>query len=264
MTESDAHPGDALQLLLDERLTPERRASVEAHLLGCARCHRELDALRRVRMAVRERLPDHEVPPALSARVAAALAQDPVTTADRSSRLVRLRWVAALGLSAAAVAVLAIALTRSGGRDPIAQAAHDFSGLESGRIALQVETADPQALARYFHGRIPFAVRVFDFGGMGYRLRGGGVHRIAGRAGALFAYEDAAGQWVVCQMFPGTLSELAIGVGAEEREHDGIRFRIYRSAGLTLVFWQEGSILCVLAADGDVEAAIQLAYAKAE
>ena len=43
----------------------------------------------------------------------------------------------------------------------------------------------------------------------------------------------------------------------------GIRFRIYRSGGVTLVFWQEGSVVCVLAADGDPEQAIQRAYAKA-
>jgi hypothetical protein len=29
------------------------------------------------------------------------------------------------------------------------------------------------------------------------------------------------------------------------------------------VFWQEGDVLCVLVADGDTEAAIRLAYAKA-
>jgi hypothetical protein len=62
-------------------------------------------------------------------------------------------------------------------------------------------------------------------------------------------------------MFEGATGELP--PAAEQREHDGIQFRIYRSAGLTLVFWQEGSIVCALAADGDPEEAIQLAYAKA-
>ena len=51
--------------------------------------------------------------------------------------------------------------------------------------------------------------------------------------------------------------------GAEERDHDGIRFIVYRRAGLTLVFWEEGTVVCVLASDGDPEEAVQLAYAKA-
>jgi hypothetical protein len=47
------------------------------------------------------------------------------------------------------------------------------------------------------------------------------------------------------------------------REHNGIIFQVYRTSGLTLVFWQEGAVVCVLASDAESEAVIQLAYAKA-
>jgi hypothetical protein len=40
-------------------------------------------------------------------------------------------------------------------------------------------------------------------------------------------------------------------------------FQIYRVGELTLVFWQEGTMVCVLASDAKSEAVIQLAYAKA-
>ena len=49
----------------------------------------------------------------------------------------------------------------------------------------------------------------------------------------------------------------------ETRDHEGIRFRIYRRGELTLAFWQEGDVLCVLASDADSEHVIQLAFAKA-
>jgi hypothetical protein len=38
---------------------------------------------------------------------------------------------------------------------------------------------------------------------------------------------------------------------------------MYREGDVTVVFWQEGSVVCVLAANGDAGAAIKLAYAKA-
>jgi hypothetical protein len=47
------------------------------------------------------------------------------------------------------------------------------------------------------------------------------------------------------------------------RENNGIRFHVYRKDGLTLVFWQEGTVMCVLASDAPGEEVIQLAFAKA-
>jgi hypothetical protein len=40
-------------------------------------------------------------------------------------------------------------------------------------------------------------------------------------------------------------------------------FLIYRRGALTLVFWQEGDVICVLASDIAPEAAVALAFAKA-
>ena len=96
---------------------------------------------------------------------------------------------------------------------------------------------------------------------MEYQLAGGGVHRRNGRVSALFAYESAKGDRLVCQMYQGTTSDLP-GTG-DVREHDGITFLVYRLRSLTLAFWQEGPVVCVLVAEGDPEQAIALARAKA-
>ncbi len=263
MTDNARHLGDDLQLLLDGRLPAERRAAVEEHLARCQRCQRELDALRRVKAAVREDLPERTVPPDVVARVSAALAAEAGGRLARRHRAARFpRRRAILGLSLAAAAAVLVVLARRGGPDLVGAAAQDFASYRAATLALQLETRDPRALERFFAGgRIPFATRVFDFGMMGYRLAGGQVHRLAGRPSALFVYENANGRLVVCEMYQGRLSELP--PGAEEREHEGIRFRIYRTATLTLVFWHEGSVMCVLATDGDPEEAAQLAYAKA-
>jgi len=173
-----------------------------------------------------------------------------------------LRRAAVVGLTLAAVAVLVLVVARRSRLDLVQAAAQDYASYRGATLGLELKTSDPRALERFFSGgRVAFPTRVFDFGMMGYRLAGGQVHRLAGRRSALFAYQSASGRLVICQMFEGQLSELP--PRADEREHDGIRFRIYRVAGLTLVFWQEGSVVCVLATDGDPNEAIQLAYAKA-
>jgi len=257
------HPADELQLLLDRQLSSDRRAEVEAHLASCPHCQRELDALRRVKRVLRVDLPEHPVPSEVAARVSAALAAESSARVTRRSPAARLwRWAAVAGLSlGAAAAVFLIVVARGARSDPVGAVAHDFASYRAATLSFQLETPEPPTLERFFGSRMPFPTRVFDFGMMGFRLAGGKVHRLAGRQSALFAYENASGQRVLCQMYQGRLSELP--PGAEEREHDGVRFRIYLTAGSTLVFWQEGSVVCVLATDGDLEAAVLLAYAKA-
>jgi hypothetical protein len=62
-------------------------------------------------------------------------------------------------------------------------------------------------------------------------------------------------------MYAGTVA--ALPAGAVERENKGIRFYIYEKKDLTMVFWQEGTVVCVLASDIGAEQVIQLAFAKA-
>ncbi len=264
MTEERSHPGEDLTLLVDGRLPAERCGEVEAHLAACARCRRELDALRLVKSGVHDALPEHSVPPALAARVSAALDVESARGTAPPRRAMALRWATAVGLPLAAAALFVFLLLRPWGERPdfVTAAASDLIRYRAAQLLLPLETGDPKVLERSFTtSGLPFTARVYDLGMMGYRLSGGGVHRIAGRMSVLYAYVGSRGDHVVCQMYQGTTAELPSG--AEEREHEGIRFRIYRSGGVTLVFWQEGAIVCVLAADGDPEQAIQLAYAKA-
>ncbi|HKO14961.1 MAG TPA: anti-sigma factor, partial [Gemmatimonadaceae bacterium] len=61
----------------DRELPPETTSQIDAHLVGCARCRRELS----VHQAVRHRLgiePPLAAPPALRERIAAAVAATPV------------------------------------------------------------------------------------------------------------------------------------------------------------------------------------------
>jgi hypothetical protein len=97
---------------------------------------------------------------------------------------------------------------------------------------------------------------------MNYHLVGGRIHQLIGRQSALFVYRGKDRRLLICQMYPGQVTELP-PASATLRENKGIRFHIYRADGLTAVFWQEGAVTCVLASDGDPEEVIQLAFVKA-
>ena len=62
-------------------------------------------------------------------------------------------------------------------------------------------------------------------------------------------------------MYPGAVSELP--AGATQRENNGIKFQVYQKNGVTMVFWQEGKIVCALSSDIAPEDVVQLAFAKA-
>ena len=113
--------------------------------------------------------------------------------------------------------------------------------------------------ARRSRSMIP--THVYDLGMMGFTLSGGRVHIVAGRPSALFAYRDSGGAWLLCQMYPGTVDELP--AGSDVRTRDGIRFHTFRREAVTVVFWQEGAIVCALASDLPPAQVVELALAKA-
>ena len=84
---------------------------------------------------------------------------------------------------------------------------------------------------------------------------------LAGEDSALFVYQGPNGRIVICQMFQGDQADLP--PAGDIREQNGIEFHVYQEAGRTLVFWQEGEVLCVLTSDIPVEDLVALAYAKA-
>src|ERR687895_867953 len=71
---------DLLAGYADGELPPETRSQIDAHLVGCTRCRRDLT----VHQAVRRRLgvePPLAAPPALRERIAAAVVANPIVIA---------------------------------------------------------------------------------------------------------------------------------------------------------------------------------------
>ena len=62
-------------------------------------------------------------------------------------------------------------------------------------------------------------------------------------------------------MYEGRLAELP--AADETHREKGFDFHVYTREGVTLVFWQEGELVCVLAADLPAAEVLALAVAKA-
>jgi anti-sigma factor RsiW len=155
------------------------------------------------------------------------------------------------------------ALSKSSSRPDLTLAVgRDYRNYKAGRLPLMLTTEDVKEMEKFFSEEgIPYQTRVFDLGMMSYRLLGGRVHKLATRESAFFVYRGKNDAILVCQMFPGQVTELP--PGAVQRENKGTRFYVYRLKGLTLTFWQEGAVTCVLASEIASEELVQLAFAKA-
>jgi hypothetical protein len=62
-------------------------------------------------------------------------------------------------------------------------------------------------------------------------------------------------------MFQGSTPRLPRGAG--RRRYGGIDFFVSVKSSRTLVFWQEGSMVCVLVSEVETEEVVQLAFAEA-
>ncbi len=259
MAHEERHPREELQDALDRRLDPARLAEVESHLAGCEPCRRELEALRWTKERTRSAIA-LELPTDLEARLSRALDEEDRASGTRAPRS-RLRAIAPFLAAAAAVAAIWVFGHFWTGAIPAAIAG-ELRDYRSGALPLEIRSAEVAALEAYFaEKRLPFPMKVYDLAMMAYPLEGAAVRPVGGSAGALVAYRGPDGRILLCRMYEGRFAGLP--APSERRTNDGITFQVYRDSELTLVFWEEGAVMCVLAGEGDPEAVLGLAFAKA-
>jgi anti-sigma factor RsiW len=268
MTTETRHFKEEIQESLDDRLNPEVRLEMEKHLELCESCRREMHASRWTRNLSHQQLTLEAVPAKVEENILLALKLE-----DRHFiRNTVFSWMwwrrqrTLLAFSTMLIAAVALALSYLILYAPppglLSEVARDYQNYQTEKLPLQLKTDDVSEMEKFFsESELPFQARAFDLAMMGYRLTGGRVHQLINRRSALFVYRKEGNKVLVCQMYPGLVTELP--VGATLRESNGIQFYIYRVHGLTVAFWQEGAITCVLTSDIDSEEVIELAFAKA-
>ena len=265
MAERDMHPIEAIHELVDGRLDGAERETVERHLATCASCREERDVAAGTVRVVRNAMPDPELPPGLATRLGAALDEIDRAAEPRAGR--SWWWLAPVGAALFAVVALVVLLPFGDDEPPVGErivsaVSSDFAEVQAGSLPLELPEADPAALEKFFVDRgIEFETRVFDLGMMGFNIAGGRVELLAGRPSALFAYRGPDGVLMVCRMYLGDLAELP--APSRTLENNGITFQVYEHDGRTMVFWEEGDVVCVLTSDAPAQAVIDLSFAKA-
>ena len=263
------HYQEEIQLWLDGRLDAPMCDEVERHLETCAECRREMDALNWTKQTAAKPTNTIAAPVELRAKILRALRTEAALVAVQTEAPTprvpfwkinfwpTLAWSAAFVLLALLSAVY---FTKSPGI--LETVSNNFQDYQHQKLVLELKTGDVKEMENFFttHGVVG-NTRVFDLGMMNYQLVGGRVEKFHHQPAALFVYRGADNQILHCRMYPGAVAELP--TGATQRENNGIKFQVYQKGGVTMVFWQEGKIVCALSSDIASENVIQLAFAKA-
>lgn len=255
------HPGDQLSDLVDGRLGEAETAAVRAHLEQCAECRGVFEELRAAREAARALKGDVPMPADLLASVSRAL--DREDESERRAAPTRVPMALRVLLQVAATVAFALLFDAVGTRprDLPRELASIQLRVGSPALPLEIVSADVQAIERYFAEAGAPRVRVIDLSMMGIVNEGAVRYLNDNRPFALMAYRTPSGTRLICQMYEGLLADLP--PPAETREQNGFRFQLYRRGALTLVFWQEGELVCVLGSELPSDEVMALAVAKA-
>lgn len=285
---SERHVNDRLDEWVDGRLPADDAREVERHLVACASCRAEADALRAVRAAVAGRGDDVELPAGLEDRIRGLLdAEDaaarkqasPAGAAVGAPRFAGRRrppaasprsplaWALPLaaGLLLAVAAILWAAMRTTPHAEPIAGAFAQFAELSGDLETWRAAQVDgPRELEQRWHAaELGFPTRVLDLSMTGYVLAGGRATRLAERPAALAIYRGPSGI-VTCWMLAGRDGEEEdFAAAVDVHEADGIRFHVFERRGITLVVWREGEVLCALSGGMSRDAVVELAHTKA-
>jgi anti-sigma factor RsiW len=264
------HPEEVLQDYVDGRLTGSAADEVRAHLAECAACRAVRDELVGATAAARTLRVDVPMPADLLASVtrqldaeASRLAAPPPTPPSAVTEGEARPGVGrrAFWWTAAALVAYLARPSRPLTIDLPSQVARDLSAVGSLSLPFAVRSRNAAEIERYFRESTGPRVRVIDLAMMKIELEGGLRHTLVDRASALYSYSTPSGMRLVCQMYEGRLDDLP--EPRETREHNGFQFRVYERDGVTLVFWQEGELVCVLASKLPAADVIELAFVKA-
>ncbi|MET0231791.1 MAG: zf-HC2 domain-containing protein [Rhodanobacteraceae bacterium] len=182
---------DAARLLepyLDGELDRDEARALEAHVDRCAECRDALEALGKLRHAVRNEAPHYAAPDALRERIRqASLAQ---VSALRSSRRVPAWWrFAAACVFAFVAGVVVTRIAEPPARD---QLSRDLFASHWRALAatspVDVVSSDRHTVRPWFAGKLPQAPLVRDFEDQGFPLVGGRIDYAGGERVPVLVY----------------------------------------------------------------------------
>ncbi|MBV9115985.1 MAG: anti-sigma factor [Acetobacteraceae bacterium] len=186
-----------LPLVEDGGLGAWRRWRLRSHLRGCAGCAAKLEEMRAMRAAVREKLTYHAAPPALAARVGAALAREAVPMHARRFHWPGLPSGGVLLLGSGATGALAgvalmLLVQGNGAGGPSALDAVIDSHVRSMMAdhLTDVQTSDRHTVKPWLSAHIDVSPPVKELAAQGFPLVGGRLDYVDGHPAAVVVYRS--------------------------------------------------------------------------
>jgi anti-sigma factor RsiW len=225
-----------LHALLDSELDAGHAREVERHLEGCPPCAAQLRASRELQQAMPAAQLRFAAPLSLRRRIEKALPSAPPRTSSTRRSVLR-GFAMGSALSAAIAATLVIAVIRTDHDQRVlgdVLSAH-LRSLQ-GEHLTDVQTSDQHTVKPWFNGKVDVAPPVVDLTAQGFRLIGGRLDYIDGRAVASIVYRRRTH---VINLFiaQGASSERH---GAKLEKVQGFNIRRWSAQGLE--FWAVSDI----------------------
>jgi anti-sigma factor RsiW len=180
---------ELLQPLVDEELDLTQKVDIETHLRSCVGCAEYLHNLAELRQVIRDKAPYYRASEQLTSRVQAAVRAS--AKAEARPRL-NWPWAAAVSLAAAAAILWGAILIRSTAAQPDLLAQDLVAGHVRSLMAnhlLDVPSTDQHTVKPWFNGKLDFSPQVKDLTDEGFRLTGGRLDYLNGRAVAAMVFQ---------------------------------------------------------------------------
>ena len=176
-----------LHALLDGELEAGHAREVETHLETCPRCARQLVAYRELQQAMPAAQLRFTAPMSLRRRIETALPAARTSTSSRRSVLKGFAMGSALSAAMAATLVVAVIRTDHDQRvlgDVVSAHVRSLQG----EHLTDVQTSDQHTVKPWFNGKVDVAPPVVDLTAQGFRLIGGRLDYLDGKAVASIVY----------------------------------------------------------------------------
>jgi anti-sigma factor RsiW len=180
-----------LHALLDGELDARHARDVEAHLERCPRCAAQLRGYRELQQAMPAAQLRFAAPMSLRRRIETALPSAPPRASSRRSVLKGFAMGSALSAAIAATLLIAVIRTDSDQRVLGDVLSAHLRSLQ-GEHLTDVQTSDQHTVKPWFNGKLDVAPPVVDLTAQGFRLIGGRLDYVDGKAVASIVYRRRA------------------------------------------------------------------------
>jgi mycothiol system anti-sigma-R factor len=240
---------------IDEELDPKQIVEFEAHLAECEHCQGSVTFERWFKSELKETIGRTTAPPQLSKQIRASLER-----AERTQRFRQLLPRAGLVAAIAASVLAALLLPEWLEPDlPQPMAAHrpviDYVAERHARsLPIEVSGPDRNNVARWFRGKVDFAVYPPLFRSNQVQLVGGRISHVGDRQAAHLIYEHN-GHPITLIVFEDR-PDLPLG-GIQQRAGNQTVY-LGQSRGYNVAVWQNGGVSYAVSSDIDRNDMIQL------